>query len=39
MTKKDCYGHAINEYGAAIEVLREVMSSEAFKKLIGSTVE
>jgi len=39
MTKKDCYGHAINEYEAAIDVLREVMSAEEFKKLIDSTVE
>lgn len=32
-TKEDSYGHAVNEYEDAMDILKEVMNSEAYKRL------
>lgn len=33
ITQEDSYGHAVNEYEDAMDILREVMNSEAYKRL------
>ena len=39
ITKEDRYGHAGNEYEDAMEILKEVMDSEAYKRLKNTAVQ
>ena len=39
ITQEDSYGHAVNEYEDAMEILKEVMNSEAYKRLKNTAVQ
>ena len=39
ITQEDSYGHALNEYEDAMEILKEVMNSEAYKRLKNTAVQ
>lgn len=39
IAKEDRYGHAVNEYEDAMEILKEVMNTEAYKKLKNTAVQ
>ena len=39
ITKEDRYGHAGNEYEDAMEIFKEVMDSEAYKRLKNTAVQ
>lgn len=39
IAKKDSYGHAVNEYADAMEILEKVMNADAYMRLESSAVE
>ena len=39
ITQEDSYGHAVNEYEDAMEILKEVMNSEAYKRIKNTAVQ
>ncbi len=39
IAKKDSYGHAVNEYADAMEILEKVMNADAYMRLKNSAVE
>ena len=38
IAKEDCYGHTVNEYAEAMEILERVMDNKAFERLRESVV-
>lgn len=38
IAKEDCYGHAVNEYDEAMEILERVMDNKAFERLKRTVV-
>jgi len=38
IAREDCYGHAVNEYAEAMEILERVMENKAFERLQESAV-
>ena len=39
IAKEDSYGHFVNEYEDAMEILKEVMNSEAYKRLKNTAAQ